>query len=63
MSRLGALAISNVSVFNGDMKDITLSFNVGIGLHFCGMLTDLALDLCFQREAAYVFCPCCYGKV
>jgi hypothetical protein len=36
---------------------------MGVGLHFCGLLTDLAQRMCVERGAAYVFCPCCYGKV
>ena len=41
----------------------TERFQVGIAMHFCGMLTDLALGACLRQHAAFAFCPCCYGKV
>lgn len=33
--------------------------DVGVAMHACGLLTDLAIDLCVQRGARFVFCPCC----
>eukprot|EP01043_Picozoa_sp_COSAG02_P034118 COSAG02_NODE_2368_length_9050_cov_27.534689_5_plen_249_part_00 len=33
--------------------------DVGVAMHACGLLTDLAIDLCVQRGARFAFCPCC----
>ena len=40
-----------------------VDFDLGISLHSCGLLTDGALELCMVRRAAFVLCPCCYGRV
>lgn len=37
-------------------------FDVGVGLHCCGSLTDAVQQLCLDRRAAFVICPCCYGQ-
>merc|ERR1712038_513963 len=39
------------------------SFDVGICLHACGVATDLVLQTCIDKKAAFVICPCCYGKI
>lgn len=38
-------------------------FHIGIGLHCCGLLTDLALRMCCQEKASFVIVPCCYGQI
>lgn len=79
LRRIHLLGLSNVEVNNGfsggfkmikvcigDVADLSLGnfeFDVGVGLHFCGMLTDLALSACLDRKASFAFVPCCYGKV
>jgi len=34
-----------------------------VAMHFCGLLTDLAQQMCIKFNASYVMSPCCYGKV
>ena len=55
--------LTNVTTYCADISEFELPFNVGIALHFCGFLTDLALEKCITHGAAYVLCPCCYGKI
>lgn len=38
-------------------------FEVGIGLHCCGALTDMVMALCRHHRAACLVCPCCNGKI
>eukprot|EP00055_Hartaetosiga_balthica_P007954 m.28279 g.28279 ORF g.28279 m.28279 type:complete len:666 (-) comp6031_c0_seq1:113-2110(-) len=62
--RIESLGFANVECCVGDMADFKgIPFNVGVGLHFCGYLTDLAMDVCVRERASFVFCPCCYGKI
>ena len=56
------LNLHNVETFVGDVADFSQPFDVGVALHFCGPLTDLAHQKCIALNAAYVLCPCCYGK-
>ena len=61
--RAAEMGLANVSTFYGDVCEFDLPFNVGVALHFCGFLTDLAQQKCVEAGAAYVLCPCCYGKI
>ena len=63
MARVEAAGLGNVSAFVGDMQDFDMSYQIGVALHFCGILTDLALTHCASHRAAFVMSPCCYGKV
>eukprot|EP00750_Incisomonas_marina_P001812 INCI11684.1.p1 GENE.INCI11684.1~~INCI11684.1.p1 ORF type:complete len:896 (+),score=99.69 INCI11684.1:180-2867(+) len=38
------------------------AFQIGIGLHTCGLLTDAVQNVCLQLGAKYVLSPCCYGQ-
>ena len=38
-------------------------FDIGFALHACGVATDLVLQLCESKRAAFVVCPCCYGSI
>ena len=60
--RFSEMGLRNVETFIGDVADFAHPFDVGVALHFCGPLTDLAHEKCLQARAAYVLCPCCYGK-
>ena len=47
-----------------DMDDVScLSFDIGIGLHCCGPLTDDVIDRCISMGASICISPCCYGKI
>ena len=39
------------------------SFDIGIGLHCCGSFTDMVMELCRNRGADCVVCPCCNGAM
>jgi hypothetical protein len=34
-----------------------------VGLHACGIATDLWLNKCYKASASFVCSPCCYGKI
>eukprot|EP00392_Amoebophrya_sp_AT5.2_P018229 g18734.t1 len=40
-----------------------LRFRVGLGLHCCGTFSDVVLDLCVEKRADCLLCPCCNGKM
>ena len=61
--RASEIGLTNVGTYYGDVCEFDLPFNVGVALHFCGFLTDLAQQKCVEAGAAYVLCPCCYGKI
>eukprot|EP00912_Choanoflagellata_sp_UC4_P001536 UC4_evm11s969 len=57
------LGLKNIQIIFNDAFNFREKFDIGIALHFCGLLTDLALQCCVEVGAAYVLCPCCYGKI
>ena len=38
-------------------------FDIGLGLHPCGILSDRVMEICLAAQAAYIISPCCYGQV
>lgn len=55
--------MTNARTFNGDVRDLEDDFDLGISLHSCGSLTDIALDMCIEKSSAFVLVPCCYGQL
>ncbi len=53
----------NVRVLHQDISDYEEDFEVGLGLHACGPLTDITLKKCYANRAMFVVAPCCVGKV
>ena len=53
----------NVRVLHQDISDYDEDFEVGLGLHACGPLTDITLSKCYANRAMFVVAPCCVGKV
>jgi SAM-dependent methyltransferase len=39
------------------------SFDIGIGLHCCGSFTDMVMEICRDRGADCIVCPCCNGAM
>ena len=39
------------------------NFDVGVGLHCCGPLTDVVIERCIREGASICISPCCYGKM
>lgn len=72
--RIKKSGLNNVVVFCGDIRDIPIHLGasvdgkinennligVGIGLHCCGLLTDLALRLCCTYKLSFCISPCWY---
>eukprot|EP00388_Colpodella_angusta_P011703 GDKJ01029855.1.p1 GENE.GDKJ01029855.1~~GDKJ01029855.1.p1 ORF type:complete len:467 (-),score=79.96 GDKJ01029855.1:25-1398(-) len=57
--------LTNVSIFPISILDFPSdrTFDVGVGLHACGWLTDECIRLCLLRRSSFVVCPCCTGKL
>ncbi|KAJ0051265.1 hypothetical protein NL108_017353 [Boleophthalmus pectinirostris] len=41
----------------------TSSMCLQVGLHACGVATDMVMEHCIQARAAFVISPCCYGFI
>jgi SAM-dependent methyltransferase len=37
--------------------------DIGLGLHCCGSFTDMVMELCRDRGADCIVCPCCNGSM
>jgi SAM-dependent methyltransferase len=53
----------SVRVMEGKIEDWHEPFDLGIGLHACGALSDITLQKCIDARAMFVVAPCCVGKV
>lgn len=61
--RIQDSGLSNVRLFSDSLSGLQTRFDLGVSLHSCGRLTDLALRLCARSEASFVLVPCCYGQL
>lgn len=69
--RINLCQIQNVSIYNQDIRNLfdkessLIDFEIGMGvsLHSCGLLTDIAIQLCVASKAPFVITPCCYGQI
>ncbi|CAH0694511.1 unnamed protein product [Spodoptera exigua] len=61
--RIQKLRINNVFFFQCNLDFFIGEFDIGVGLHACGIATDLILDKCVQAKAKFVVSPCCYGSL
>lgn len=64
--RIRSLELIDVRVFQGTVDEFAAtreSFDVALGLHLCGLLTDAALELAIERGASVCIVPCCYGQI
>lgn len=61
--RVQRLKLTNIRFFQCNLDYFIGDFDIGTSLHACGIATDIVLMHCKQRNAAFVCCPCCYGKV
>ena len=63
-NRITLCGLSNVEIFCDDIVNFEASnVGLGIGLHCCGLLTDLVLRFCVKVRAGFVITPCCYGQI
>lgn len=63
VDRIKKLNLRNVEVVQSNIDYFQGTFDIGIALHACGVATDLVLQLCESKRAAFVVCPCCYGSI
>lgn len=61
--RVSQLNLNNVLFYQCNLDYFKGSFDIGTCLHACGVATDLVLQQCIDRNAAFVCCPCCYGSI
>lgn len=64
--RIAAANLSNVCVFEGSVDAFATAgapFELAIGLHLCGLLSDAVLELATERKARVCVVPCCYGQL
>ena len=59
--RICELGLQNAEAVLGDATDFTGRFDIAVGLHCCGSLTDAVIAQCRRVHAGFVLCPCCYG--
>ena len=55
--------LSNVKLVHCSIEQFTGHFDVGVSLHACGPSTDIVLAMCYNKNAGFVVCPCCYGNI
>ena len=41
----------------------SINFDIGVGLHCCGKLTDMSIECAVVAGASFCISPCCYGQV
>jgi len=64
--RVSALGLTNCTVFCGSVDGFAASgatFDLAVGLHCCGLLTDSVLELALSQRASVCMVPCCYGQI
>lgn len=61
--RVQRLNLTNIRFFQCNLDYFTGDFDIGTSLHACGIASDIVLMHCRRRNANFVCCPCCYGKV
>ena len=63
LARFSVLELSNVTAVQCNLNCFQMSFDIGVSLHACGVVTDLVIKKCIESAASFVVCPCCYGAV
>lgn len=62
-NRVHEMGLKNVYFFQCNLDFFIGKFDIGIGLHACGIASDLVLDKCLKAKAKFILCPCCYGSL
>jgi hypothetical protein len=63
ISRISSLKLKNCLVYKGNLTNFIGNFDIGIGLHACGSMTDLLIEKCVESKADLIIAPCCYGSI
>lgn len=61
--RVHDMGLKNVYFFQCNLDFFIGKFDIGVGLHACGIASDLILDKCLKCNGKFVLCPCCYGSL
>lgn len=61
--RVQRLKLTNVKFCQCNLDYFKADFDIGTSLHACGLVTDLVIRCCIQKNATFVSCPCCYGSL
>ena len=55
--------LPNLFTFHGSIQSFSEYFDIGCSLHACGEASDWVLRKCLQKNASFVVCSCCCGKL
>ena len=62
--RIHQSGLANISIIQEDIDiNWSISFDLGVTLHSCGILTDITISICQAHHASFVIVPCCYGQL
>ena len=61
--RINEMKLKNCVVYKGNLTSFIGKFDIGIGLHACGSMTDLLIQKCVENNADLLISPCCYGSI
>eukprot|EP00658_Telonema_sp_P-2_P048547 TRINITY_DN36923_c0_g1_i6.p1 TRINITY_DN36923_c0_g1~~TRINITY_DN36923_c0_g1_i6.p1 ORF type:complete len:268 (-),score=49.04 TRINITY_DN36923_c0_g1_i6:146-949(-) len=61
--RAALAKLSNVELWEGDIREFGEDFDLGLALHACGEATDVAIERCVGSGSMFIMCPCCVGKL
>ena len=56
-------ALRNLYTYYGSIQSYSDSFDIGVSLHACGEASDWVLRKCVEKNACFVVCSCCSGKL
>lgn len=55
--------LSNLYTYYGSIQSYSGTFDIGVSLHACGEASDWVLRKCIEKNACFVVCSCCSGKL
>lgn len=61
--RVHEMGLKTIYFYQCNLDFFIGKFDIGIGLHACGIASDLVLDKCLKANAKFVLCPCCCGSL
>ena len=56
-------SLPNLYTYYGSIQSYSDSFDIGVSLHACGEASDWVLRKCVEKNACFVVCSCCSGKL
>lgn len=55
--------LPNLFTYHGSIQSYSEPFDIGVSLHACGEASDWTLRKCLEKDASFVICSCCCGKL